>query len=153
MRIATPAVASISVAAIRAGATPAGLRTVTTADAGSTSRNPAVAGSPPGWLSRTRVSNGLLYSCPTRTIPPARQSPAEDVTAYSKRWLQCWNWKFAPSGVDRRGGSIQTPDGHPLHDRISERYRLPSDSTLKPGRPRLRIATVRSATMPVDPSS
>jgi hypothetical protein len=57
-------------------------------------------------------------------------------------WLQCWNWKFAPSGVARRGGSIQTPEGQPLHDRMSERYMLPSASTLNPGMPRFRIATV-----------
>ena len=63
-------------------------------------------------------------------------------SAYSNVWLQCWNWKFEPSGVDRRGGSIQTPDGQPLHERMIERYRLPSVSTLKLGMPRLMTATV-----------
>ena len=106
---------------IRDAATPAGFRTVRTAEAGSITTRGAVAGSAPGWASRTRVVNGLLYSWPSRTIPASRQSPADATSAYSKRWLQCWNWKFAPSGVDRRGGSIQTPDGHPLHDRMSER--------------------------------
>ena len=78
---------------------------------------------------------GVVEVVPGRTIPPSRQSPAPAAIAYSKVWLQCWNWKFAPSGVDRRGGSIHTPDGQPLHERMIERYRLPSASTLKLGMP------------------
>ena len=43
------------------------------------------------------------------------------IVAYSKRCVQCWNWKLEPSGAVRRGGLIQTPDGQPLQERMSER--------------------------------
>ena len=45
----------------------------------------------------------------------------------------------------RRGGSIQVPDGQPVHERISDVCRVPSDSTAKPGIPRLSTATVRAS--------
>ena len=43
----------------------------------------------------------------------------------------------------RRGGSIQVPDGHPVHDLMSDVCSVPSVSTAKLGTPRLSTATVR----------
>ena len=45
------------------------------------------------------------------------QSPSPVVGVCSKTWLQCCAWKLDPSGAARRGGSIQTPAGNPLHER------------------------------------
>ena len=45
----------------------------------------------------------------------------------------------------RRGGSIQVPDGQPVHERISEVCSVPSESTANPGIPRLSTATVRDS--------
>src|SRR5918999_2144569 len=112
-----------------------------------------VGGNRPSAASTTRAMSGLLNSCPVRTTSASRQSPDRPTTAYSKVWLQCWNWKFDPSGTVRCGGSIHTPDGQPLHERITDRYMLPSVSTLKPGRPRFMTATLYGSTSPVVPLS
>ena len=137
-----PRAGSSSASAIFASGLPPGLSAVRTTEDGSTDRRLFVASSDPEWASKTRAGRSLLKSWPLRTTSPWRQSPAPATSAYSNVWVQCWNWKFEPSGTERRGGSIHTPDGQPLQPRISDRNIVPSASTLKPGSPRLSSATV-----------
>ncbi|HLI41124.1 MAG TPA: hypothetical protein VKV35_05720, partial [Streptosporangiaceae bacterium] len=60
-------------------------------------------------------------------------------------WLQCCQAKLLPSGAARRSPSIQIPEGHALHERISDMCSVPSGVTTPPGVPRFSSATVRSA--------
>ena len=80
-----------------------------------------------------------------RLKPAIRQSPGPEASAYSNVWLQCCQAKLLPSGAVRRSPSIQIPDGHALHERISDICSVPSGVTTQPGVPRLSTATDRSA--------
>ena len=80
-----------------------------------------------------------------RLKPAVRQSPGPEASAYSNVWLQCCQAKLLPSGVVRRSPSIQIPDGHALHERISDTCSVPSGVTTQPGVPRFSTATDRSA--------
>ena len=80
-----------------------------------------------------------------RLKPAVRQSPGPAASAYSNVWLQCCQAKLLPSGAARRSPSIQIPDGHALHERISDMCSVPSGVTTQPGVPRFSTATDRSA--------
>ncbi len=120
-----------------------------TLPAGSISSSEPQCGNPPAALVFSATgSSGRENSALRAGTPASRQSPSPDTSAYSKVWVQCCNWKLEPSGAVRRGGSIQVPDGQPVHERISEVCSVPSESTAKPGIPRLSTATVRSSNAP-----
>src|SRR5262249_41956719 len=115
---------------------PAGLNAPrSTSRAGSTRRYERVAGSDPAWGAASRAYKGWVNSWPWAGSVRDRQSPAPLTSAYEKSWVQCWSWNAAPSGRVRLGGSIQTPDGQPVQDRISDRCSAPVTSTAKPGSP------------------
>ena len=80
-----------------------------------------------------------------RLKPAVRQSPEPEASAYSNVWLQCCQAKPLPSGAVRRSPSIQIPDGHALHERISDMCSVPSGVTTQPGVPRFSTATDRPA--------
>ena len=83
-----------------ASGVPTGLTAVTTAaPAGSTDSSECVAGSEPGCGSDMTATGGAMNPCPAGTKPAARQSPAPEVSAYSKVWVQCCSWNPDPSGT------------------------------------------------------
>ena len=50
-------------------------------------------------------------------------------------WLQCWNWKFEPSGAERRGG-VDPDAGRPTAARAEQRQVEASTSLdAEPGQP------------------
>ena len=101
----------------------------------------------PSAASVTTLSRSWPYSSAWRLSSACRQSPRPAASAYSNVWLQCCSENALPSGVVRRSPSIQIPDGHALHDRISDMCRVPSGVTTPPGVPRLKTATDRSASV------
>ena len=106
----------------------------------------APAGNPPAALPfPATASSGCENSALRAGRPPAasrrRRRPA--------RSRRCGSSAATGSSTRRArcagGGSIHVPDGQPVHDRISDVCRVPSESTAKPGTPRLSTATVRDS--------